>query len=145
LVRRILLLTGVLVCVGCVSIPPSPYVVKRGGDAGEVSVCDSGTVPSAVRSSESREGIDPAGFTLASWNMRKNSRRGWQKELRLFAGDADLIALQEAYLTRELRAVLEERGYRWDMAAAFLYRGKETGVLTAARVASGVGVPPCRR
>lgn len=76
----------------------------------------------------------PATFRLLSWNLHKNADNGWDRDLARFAADRDLLLIQEAALTGELRHLLESGGYDWLLASAFLLDDRETGVLTAARV-----------
>jgi endonuclease/exonuclease/phosphatase (EEP) superfamily protein YafD len=44
---------------------------------------------------------------------------------------ADIILLQEAYLTDALQEILQEKNLYWNFNSAFKYKGVETGVLTA--------------
>ena len=124
---------------GCVSIPKAPYVVSGGGGSevvrNEVG-CGENRIDTAARPGGLHsEGIDPGGFTLLNWNIQKGGREGWAEDFTRLTGDADLLALQEAYLTDPLRTLLRDRDYRWDMAAAFLNRKREAGVLTGSKSA----------
>jgi len=124
---------------GCVSIPKAPYVVSGGGGSevvrNEVG-CGESSIDTAARPGGLHgEGIDPGGFTLLNWNVQKGGQEGWAADFARLAADADLLALQEAYLTDPLRGLLREGDYRWDMAAAFLNREHETGVLTGSKSA----------
>lgn len=122
---------------GCVSIPEAPYVVSgRGGieSVREEARCRDGHLHLRVPPGGYHvEGIDPEGFTLLSWNVMKGGREGWQEDFARLAGEADLMTLQEAYLTDSLRELLREGGHHWDLTAAFLNRKRETGVLTGAK------------
>lgn len=79
-------------------------------------------------------GLDPKALRIASWNIHKGEDAGWQADLARFAADHDVVLLQEAVLTPEMRAALERAGHAWQMAGAFEFNGEERGVLTAARV-----------
>ena len=132
------LLPAVLFSVAsCVSIPEKPYVMSsRGASAAvarEAACRDGGSLSPAAEKGPSGEGIDPGGFTLLSWNLMKGWREGWREDFRPLAAGADLVTLQEASLTEELHRELVEGRYQWDLTAAFLYRDRETGVLTGAR------------
>jgi len=124
---------------GCISIPGEPYLLRQREDAGrveKVALCEGGRLerfPPAAASS--REGVDPEGFTLLSWNTKKGSVEGWGEDFFRIAAGADLLALQEASLSDELRDLLYEGRYQWDMTAAFLSGDRETGVLTGSRTA----------
>lgn len=71
---------------------------------------------------------------VLSWNLQKSEQAGWEADLARFAAGADLLLLQEALLTTELQRVLGDAGYDWLLAGSFNLNGRETGVLTAARV-----------
>ncbi len=72
---------------------------------------------------------------LVSWNLHKGEDEGWQQDLARFAAENDLLLLQEAVLTQELRDVIERAGHRWQMVGAFSMGGTERGVMIAARSA----------
>lgn len=134
-----ILLLPVLLVASCVSIPEKPYVVS--GQGGHVTLerealCREGRSEFPVLQGERhQEGIDPGGFTLFSWNVMKEGRDGWQEDFQRLAADADLLTLQEVSLTDKLREQLSDGRYYWDLTAAFLYRGREAGVLTGSRLA----------
>jgi endonuclease/exonuclease/phosphatase (EEP) superfamily protein YafD len=138
-VPAVFLLSLSLLASSCVTIPDAPYVVSRRGGAEDVAreaLCrDDGAEFPNLPGEERREGIDPDGFTLFNWNVMKEGREGWREDFRRLAADADLLTLQEASLTEELRRELEEGRYHWDLTAAFLYQKRETGVLTGSRTA----------
>jgi endonuclease/exonuclease/phosphatase (EEP) superfamily protein YafD len=77
--------------------------------------------------------LDPAMLRLASWNLHKQQDSGWQEELSQLASRSDVLLLQEAGLTPELRDALGRAGYSWLMASSFAYSGIEYGVMIAAR------------
>jgi endonuclease/exonuclease/phosphatase (EEP) superfamily protein YafD len=132
------LLLAAFLCFGCVSIPEVPYVVSGRGDAAVVTreaVCrNDPSGLSAVPGEGHRQGIDPGGFTLFSWNVMKEERDGWKEDFQRLAREADLLTLQEASLSETLREQMREGRYHWDLTAAFLYRSRETGVLTGSRI-----------
>jgi endonuclease/exonuclease/phosphatase (EEP) superfamily protein YafD len=72
---------------------------------------------------------------VLSWNLHKNGDPGWDDDLARFAGQSDLVLIQEASLTAPLQAALGTAGYAWILAASFDLGGTPTGVLSAARVA----------
>jgi endonuclease/exonuclease/phosphatase (EEP) superfamily protein YafD len=73
-------------------------------------------------------------FSLLVWNVLKGMRTGWESDLQRFAGNKDLIILQEAYQTTPLLQLLQAKHYNWDLAVAFEYKKIKTGVLTASRI-----------
>lgn len=74
-------------------------------------------------------------LAVMSWNIHKNADPGWQRDLARFAVASDLVLLQEAALTGELRGILATVGRPWVHANAWEYDGVANGVLTGAAVA----------
>lgn len=73
-------------------------------------------------------------FSITSWNIQKGTREGWEDTLTSLMSHADLILLQEAYLTEELQTALQRRRFHWDQATAYTYRDIPAGVLTASAI-----------
>jgi endonuclease/exonuclease/phosphatase (EEP) superfamily protein YafD len=80
------------------------------------------------------QALDGGTLRVLAWNLHKNDDPGWDTDLARFAAESDLLLIQEAALTPELRHVVENAGYRWLLATALRWNGRETGVMTAARV-----------
>lgn len=80
-----------------------------------------------------REGaLDPGRpFSVVVWNIHRNGDPGWANDLGAFAAASDLVLLQEATLTRELRDRLDGAGRHWAQADAWAFDGVVSGVLTA--------------
>lgn len=78
--------------------------------------------------------LDGRTLRVLSWNLHKGEDHGWQRDLTRFAGEHDLLLLQEAVLLPSLTAVLDQSGHGWQMAGAFSWGGVERGVMTASRV-----------
>ncbi|OQK16353.1 hypothetical protein AU255_00095 [Methyloprofundus sedimenti] len=76
------------------------------------------------------EMLNATEFTLVSWNIYKENKEGWKKDLLTLSNASDLILLQEAYLTQTLNQFLVTSGQKWDMISAFRYRGIHAGVMT---------------
>ncbi len=79
------------------------------------------------------DALDTRTLRVVSWNLHKGVDDGWQADLARFAGEYDVLLLQEAVLTSAVRDVLERAGHGWRMAGAFAYNGEERGVMVAAR------------
>jgi len=121
---------------GCVTIPEEHYVLSvRQGTESIESEAECGPAPlvASSLSGESGAGVDPGGFTLFNWNLMKGGGRGWVKDFARLTLDADVVTIQEAWLTEDLRGILGREWNHWDLTAAFLTREKETGVLTGSR------------
>jgi endonuclease/exonuclease/phosphatase (EEP) superfamily protein YafD len=121
----------------CFHVPTEHFLVGQRGGINIINMahrCDMDrlidpmdSVP--IRGSE----LDSRGFSLMNWNMLKGRRKGWEKDFRRLSISTDLVIIQEAYLTEDLRELLQKREYNWDLAMAFEYRDIETGVLTASK------------
>lgn len=73
----------------------------------------------------------PARFSLLSWNIYKQ-QGDWQAELARWAEETELLLLQEASGEPALYQWLAERDLHWFQVAAFSWRERPNGVLTAA-------------
>ena len=82
--------------------------------------------------------LSPESVKLLVWNIKKTQEDHWSREFRTYSQGADLLVLQEAYLSARFnRMLLEYRGYRWDMGVSFLYRQDAmtpTGVMIGSNV-----------
>ena len=122
----------------CATVPPvqHAFVVGRdGGFAGAPLPCDGVTNAADAEAALPLPGPE---LRVLSWNIHKNADPGWSVDLARFAADSDLLLLQEAALTAELRTALARAGFDALLAGSFTLNGHETGVLNAARV------PPAR-
>jgi endonuclease/exonuclease/phosphatase (EEP) superfamily protein YafD len=129
------LVASIAVLAGCVIVPERQHalVLEAGGSvAPREMACAAAPVASSVAVPGT---LDPRGIRIASWNVHKEGDSGWQSDLRGLIDGSDVLLLQEAGLSSELRGVLETGGLAWILASAFEYLGAEYGVLTATRVA----------
>lgn len=128
---RLAVMAGVLVSLGgCLEISPD-NLVQTGDGERLLSRC-AADLPSrqAIRG----EAALPRSFALTSWNIRKTLQQGWERGLDTWAGQADLLLLQEAVDKPDLTGWLQQRAMRWQQVTAFRYEGVSMGVLTAAKV-----------
>lgn len=119
---------------GCVSIPErdtNHLGETLSSFAGTLSDCTpEGLIsPSAAPT----PALDPARFSVAVWNAHKGSGAAWRQELTGLLQGADILALQEAQLSQELRDLLQADAANWNLSTAFMYQGENVGVLTASR------------
>ncbi len=123
---------------GCVSIPDTLTVENRSGQFDSLppdSWCFSGVENSRqITAPAGIQGFNPTGFTLLSWNIQKEKQEGWETDLIHLSEDADILTIQEAFLTEELRKLLDSRPYYWQLVTAFEYQQVKAGVLTAATI-----------
>lgn len=127
---------------GC-SVLPEPYLVSgpehHRTTANTVPSCEPDLLarfPTDIQNALSA--LDPAGFNLINWNMLKGGRRGWRKDFARLSRENDVILLQEAYLSDELRNTLSSVKSNWNLATSVRYWGRESGVLTASEIAPEV-------
>ncbi|MEA3411289.1 MAG: endonuclease/exonuclease/phosphatase family protein [Pseudomonadota bacterium] len=134
---------ALLLVTGCVSVPEDLAVRSESGESRALSMTSPGCPDRDSEGSGRPESTASTGrpdslgeqFTLINWNMLKGRRGGWADDLVTHRGDGDLIVLQEAYLTDELRELLGRDNYRWKLATAFRLKEVDAGVMTASKVA----------
>ena len=90
----------------------------------------SGRNPTPVRT----VGLDASGFSMLSWNIQKENQAGWDSDFERLSRNTDLVIIQEAYLTNDLRQLLARGPYYWHLVTAFEYQDVKAGVLTAATI-----------
>ncbi len=78
--------------------------------------------------------LDSNGFKMMTWNILKGMKEGWKEDFKSLIKYKDILTIQEAYLTYDLRELLKKESYNWDISIAFKYNGAEVGVLTASRL-----------
>lgn len=79
-------------------------------------------------------GLDANGFRFTTWNIKKGKTVGWREDFERLCRYTDIIILQEAYLTDNLKDVLRQQQLQWDLSTAYEYKKIEAGVLTASRI-----------
>lgn len=140
-IARVVTAACTLALAGCAVVPEQPRVIalENGQPAAASAACDSAATTSpapATATATATRAVLPSGpLRVLSWNLYKGQASGWQNDLAHYAAEHDLLLLQEAVLTAELRRVLEGSGQRWQMAAAFAWGDVERGVMLAARTA----------
>lgn len=72
-------------------------------------------------------------FKIVSWNIAKGRTAGWRDDLRSFARDAQLVMLQEAVFTDEMRQPHPEPIY-WSFSPGYRTDAYRSGVMTLSRV-----------
>ena len=129
------LASGFLHFSGCIAIPEAAFVVSGSDDLvlqRQANTCDSGADLARLHET----GIDPAGFSVLSWNSHKGTDDNWLGDLALYAAGVDFVLLQEAALDEGLRSGLKGLSREWLMAPAFQSREKEFGILSAGNIAA---------
>lgn len=128
---------------GCVAIPDQPEIVSQVANA-EVNIMSGNCkVAPPDRTQQfvshidgSTSTLDPDGFSVLNWNIYKGNRDNWQDDFMRFSARQDIVLLQEALLTDALKSTLNEQGLNWNLNTAFYLADQQTGVMTAAKVAS---------
>lgn len=124
---------------GCVSIPDTVTMESQPEKFDALPTilqCQSdSTEPTRFSASAISDGFNASGLSLLNWNIQKENQKGWKRDLVRFSQEADILVLQEAYLTEELRLLLDGNAYYWHLVTAFEYQDVKSGVLTAATLA----------
>lgn len=119
---------------GCASVPADERLLVRQDDGSVVtSTHPCNGAASVADAAAAGQALPAPVLRVASWNLHKGDDEGWQDDLRRYAGQHDLLLLQEAALMDSMREVLDSTGHRWQMTGAFAAGGREFGVLVAAR------------
>jgi len=137
-------LTGLALSVlitGCVTIPEQPQIISQSSD-GEISTLSGSCKTSTAQhvsnvTDNSTHALDPTGFSVLNWNVYKGNRESWKNDFINFTQQQDIVLLQEALLSDELKGVLKGQGLNWHLNTAFYYDELKTGVMTASRISSG--------
>ncbi len=87
-----------------------------------------------LTSDKSRPGLSGERISIFDWNTYKGKRKNWESDFEKFSKGKDIILLQEAALTQNLKQGLHEKALYWNLNSAFRYNGLETGVLLASTV-----------
>jgi endonuclease/exonuclease/phosphatase (EEP) superfamily protein YafD len=136
--RLIIIFFLFLPLIGCVSIPetasveyrPQTFDLLPTDNICHPELAHSYQIPSPVAA----KGYDSSGFSLLSWNIQKENHKGWDTDLVRFSKSADILVIQEAFLTEDLRRLLRRRPHYWHLVTAFEYQDVKAGVLTAATI-----------
>ena len=127
-----------LLAFGCVSIPKENLLISQREETYRTHAatpCDPAKPISTLSTSRvAGAALNPSGFSLMVWNMLKGAKEGWQTDFKRLMENSDLLVIQEAYLTEELRIILQAQGFVWDMVPAFKVNSIPAGVLTASNV-----------
>ena len=123
---------------GCVIIPDTLMVESQPGKFDSLPadyLCNPEIENSPqIKAPAGSKGFNASGFSLLSWNIQKENREGWESDFVRLSQNADIIIIQEAFLSEELRRLLNLRPYYWHLVTAFEYQQVKAGVLTAATV-----------
>jgi len=119
-----------LMLSACVVIPPDAQLIDRNGNISDhQDSCAAVGYPPAAHASPS--GLDGDDFGLLVWNLHRGSDPALAPTLHALAQGVDLLALQEARLDDDLRAVLNQLQLHWDLSPGFEFNGDPIGVLSA--------------
>mgnify|MGYP001820154183 FL=1 len=147
--RWLCLLIMVAALNSCVSIPEENWIIShRTPHMTTMQVTDCAVVapelasmmlPNLSQESSAHatlaHGLNANGFSFTTWNMKKGKADGWDADFEMLCRNSDIIILQEAYLTDNLKEVLGQQKLQWDLSAAYAYQNIEAGVLTASKIA----------
>lgn len=134
----VLLLVLFLSCSGCSLIPAADQFIagnstmemsRSSGNCEQESFAEPGPTAGAMT-----EGLSPDNISILNWNIYKGLRSGWQEDLLKFGESRDIILLQEAALSGQLRELLQQSKLFWNFNSAFRYKGMESGVLVASMI-----------
>lgn len=127
-----------LFIVGCVSVPARMQLVNGGHQKIDESIifeCEAEKIRQSLKNvDEPLLQLNPDNISILNWNIYKSQRENWKSDFREFIETEDLLILQEATASPELKGLLNKRHANWNLNNAFHYQGNETGVLTASAI-----------
>ncbi len=144
---RFVITSALLVSLtGCYKIPDQAVLnsswkadqdMPVDADADWYSSPYSGTCPEVITNTQvdKTDDILPAQFSMALWNIYKQSNDDWQGELNRLVKQSDLLLLQEVKLSYLPYQLLTDQQLSWTQVEAFNVYEQPVGVLTAAKVA----------
>ena len=75
-------------------------------------------------------------FSILSWNTQKGSRAGFHTDLIDYSRDVDILLLQEAALSEEMKSWLGGSFNKWLLAVAFENQGTKVGIMAASKAST---------
>ena len=87
-----------------------------------------------VESGSGAAELNPERISILNWNIYKGQRESWATDFKRYAYKHDVVLMQEAHLGDDLKSILDTGHQYWTLNAAFHYKDKPTGVMTASRV-----------
>jgi len=129
---------GTLLASGCVSVPEQTQLVNKRLDEDRsvsISSCDtSQTQHYSDKKRDSAHELDSNKITLLNWNIYKGEEKNWAKDFRQLSDGQDLVIIQEARLSPEVKETLKKQSIHWTLNTGFVVNDEATGVLTGSRV-----------
>ena len=129
---------GTLLASGCVSVPEQTQLVnKRLNEDHSVSISSCETSQTQHYSDNKRDSaheLDSNKITLLNWNIYKGEKKNWAKDFRQLSDGQDLVIIQEARLSPEVKETLKKQSIHWTLNTGFVVNDEATGVLTGSRV-----------
>lgn len=132
------IVAGALLASGCVSVPEQTQIVNKELDEDRSvseSSCDINRASLySYKQQDSAHELDSSNITLLNWNIYKGQKKNWSADFRELSNDKDLVIIQEAQLTSEVKETLKKQSIHWTLNTGFFVNDKATGVLTGSRV-----------
>ena len=145
---RAVFLSFVLLASGCIGVADKNWIVSRQNQfniqrqAVDCAAIDLQNAPSeqqdlnhkTVAQTLPEIGLNAGGFSFSTWNIRRGKAEKWNDDFIKICRSTDILILQEASLSDNLKSLLQQEDLQWDLAMAFTYQNIEVGVLTASKV-----------
>lgn len=136
--KRTLFLSGSALLVGLAlvaksivfTVPLEPEFIELSKDAPDASL----TYQSGCTQFKTSAPIDRNGqLNVLVWNIYKQQKDSWEATLNSLTASSDLVLLQEASLTPELKQFVVDKSYSAELVRAFDVFDTSAGVLTLAK------------
>ncbi len=129
---------GSVLVSGCVTVPEQTQIVNKGlNEDRSISINNCDIEQAQFYSDNKREGkneLDASNITILNWNIYKGEKKNWAKDFRQLSNGKDLVIIQEARLTPEVKEILKKQSINWTLNTGFYVNDEATGVLTGSKV-----------
>jgi endonuclease/exonuclease/phosphatase (EEP) superfamily protein YafD len=128
---------GFLYFSGCVVIQENASVADaNGGEVVQHAADRCEEIETAGEEGFADQALGPNNFSILSWNTYKGSKADFQSDLIDYSRNIDILLLQEAALSEELKNWLGLSFNKWLLAVAFENQGTKIGIMAASKASS---------
>lgn len=132
------IVVGALLASGCVSVPEQTQIVNNELDRDRSISVNSCDIRQAQLYSDKKHNdgyeLDANNIKLLNWNIYKGEKKDFATDFRELSNGQDLVIIQEARLSTEVKETLKQQNIHWTLNTGFFVNDEATGVLTGSRV-----------
>ena len=122
---------------GCVVLQDQASVADaHGGEVVQHAAGQCDEIETAGEPGLADRALGSNGFSILSWNTQKGARAGFHTDLIDYSRNIDILLLQEAALSKELKSWLGVSFHKWLLAVAFENQGTKVGIMAASKAST---------